>query len=523
MAAFTFTELTPTSFLRRSAAVYAERTAVVDGELRLTYAELHDRCRRLTGALAALGVEPGDRVAVLATNSHVLLEMHHGVPMRGAVLVPLNTRLSLEELVYIIEHSGSSVLVVSEEFADAGPKVAAATGVRLVLAGPGSEYEHLIVSSEPAEVTCGDERGLLGINYTSGTTGRPKGVMTHHRGAYLQSLSLLVHSRMDAATAYLWTVPMFHCNGWCLTWGVTAIGGLHVCLRRIDPERIWALLREEGVTHFSAAPTVLTMIADADGATGPPLEHRVAVQTGGSPPSPTLLARMDELGMDVTHLYGLTETFGPIGINEWQSQWDGLDGAEQARLRARQGVGNVIAEPLRVVDEQGLDVPRDGATPGEIVARGNDVMLGYYEDDAATDAVTRDGWFRTGDLAVMHPDGYLEITDRAKDVIITGGENVASVEVERVIDAHPDVVESAVVGAPDDRWGEVPVAFVTKRPGSPLTEAEVAAHVRVHLAGFKVPKRVHFADLPKTSTGKIQKQALRRTLRTPGPAPAGDV
>lgn len=522
MADFTFTELTPTSFLRRSAAVYAGRTAVVDGELRLTYAELHDRCRRLTGALAAVGVEPGDRVAVLAPNSHVLLEMHHGVPMRGAVLVPLNTRLSHQELVYIVEHAGASVLVVSEELADVGSEVGAATGVRVVIAGPGSEYEALLATSEPAEVACADERGLLGINYTSGTTGRPKGVMTHHRGAYLQSLSLLVHSRMDGETAYLWTVPMFHCNGWCLTWGVTAIGGLHVCLRRIDPERIWELLREEGVTHFSAAPTVLTMIADADGAAGPPLERRVAVQTGGSPPSPTLLARMHGLGMDVTHLYGLTETFGPIGINEWQSRWDGLDDAEQARLRARQGVGNVIAEPLRVVGVDGADVPCDGRTPGEIVARGNDVMLGYYEDDAATEAVTLGGWFRTGDLAVMHPDGYLEITDRAKDVIISGGENVASVEIERVIDAHPDVVESAVVGSPDDRWGEVPVAFVARRPGSSLTEADVVAHVRAHLAGFKVPKRVHFADIPKTSTGKIQKQELRTALRAITPTPARD-
>ncbi len=513
MADFTFSELTPTAFLTRSAEVYAERTAVVDGRLRLTYAELYDRCRRLTGALAGLGVQPGDRVAVLATNSHVLLEMHHGVPMRGAVLVPLNIRLSQEELVYIVEHSGSTVLVVTEEFADVAPTVAALTGTRLVQAGPDSEYERLLSDAQPAEVPCNDERGLLGINYTSGTTGRPKGVMTHHRGAYLQSLALLVHGRMDGETTYLWTLPMFHCNGWCLTWGVTAIGGLHVCLRKVDPEQIWSLLRDEGVTHFSAAPTVLTMVADADGAAGPALERRVAVQTGGAPPSPTLLARMDRLGMNVTHLYGLTETFGPIGINEWQPQWDALDSDDQARMRARQGVGNVVAEPLRVVDGDGADVPRDGRTPGEIVARGNDVMLGYYDDEAATQAVTVGGWFRTGDLAVMHPDGYVEITDRAKDVIITGGENVASVEVERVIDSHPDVVESAVVGAPDERWGEIPVAFVTRRPGAELTAEQVADHVRAHLAGFKVPKQVHFGDIPKTSTGKIRKQALRGVVR----------
>ena len=517
MAAFTFSELTPTAFLRRSAVVYAERDAVVDGDLRLTYAELFDRCRRLTGVLAGLGVQPGDRVAVLATNSPVLLEMHHGVPMRGAVLVPLNIRLSPPELTYILEHSGASLIVLSEEFAEVGAAVAAAVGIPMLPSGPGSEYERLLAVAEPAEVSCTDERGLLGINYTSGTTGRPKGVMTHHRGAYLQSLALLVHNRMDQRTSYLWTVPMFHCNGWCLTWGVTAVGGLHVCLRKIDAERIWVLLRDHGVTHFSAAPTVLTMVAAADGAAGPPLERRVNVTTGGSPPSPTLLRRMDGLGMDVTHLYGLTETFGPIGINAWQERWDDLDTDTQAALRARQGVGNVVAEPLRVVTEKGVDVPNDGMTVGEIVARGNDVMLGYYRDEAATEAATLDGWFRTGDLAVMHPDGYLEIRDRAKDIIITGGENVASVEVERVIDSHPDVVESAVVGAPDERWGEVPVAFVTLRAGAVTTAEDIAAHVRARLAGFKVPKQVHFAEIPKTSTGKIQKQALRQVVQQPAP------
>lgn len=511
MADFTFTELTPTAFLRRSAEVYADRTAVVDGGLRFTYRELFDRCRALTGVLAGLGVEPGDRVAVLASNSHVLLEMHNAVPMRGAVLVPLNTRLVAAELGYILRHAGCALLVLSEEYAEVGAHVAADAGVPVLLAGPGGDYERLLLDAESAEVACVDERGLLGINYTSGTTGRPKGVMTHHRGAYLQSLSLLVHGRMDSETAYLWTVPMFHCNGWCLTWGVTAVGGLHVCLRRIDPDEIWRLLREEGVSHFSAAPTVLTMVATAEGAVGPPLERRVMVQTGGSPPSPTLLSRMDGLGMDVTHLYGLTETFGPIGINEWQTEWNGLDPDAQAALRARQGVANVIADPLRVVAADGGDVPRDGETVGEIVARGNDVMLGYYRDEEATAAATRDGWFRTGDLAVHHPDGYVEIRDRAKDIIITGGENVASVEVERVIDAHPDVVESAVVGIPDEKWGEVPVAYVTVRQGSRLTAEDVSTHVRKHLAGFKVPRLVHFGELPKTSTGKIQKQALRES------------
>jgi fatty-acyl-CoA synthase len=509
VADFTFTELSPPQFLTRAAEVYGDRIAIVDGDVRFTYRQFLDRCEALTGVLAGLGVAPGDRVAVLATNSHVLLEMHNAVPMRGAVLVPLNIRLSEAELGYILEHSGSSLLVLSEEFAAIGARVAAERALPVLQAGPAGEYEQLLAAATPALVPCTDERSLLGINYTSGTTGRPKGVMTHHRGAYLQSLALMVHSRMDSGTTYLWTLPMFHCNGWCMTWGVTGIGGTHVCLRKIDPERIWALLRDEGVTHFSAAPTVLTMIAGADGASGPALERRIAVQTGGSPPSPTLLARLDELGMDVTHLYGLTETFGPLAINEWQSQWDGLDTAAQAALRARQGVGNCIAEPLRVVDGNGADVPRDGAAVGEIVARGNDVMLGYYRDPDATDAVTLGSWLRTGDLAVHHADGYVEIKDRAKDIIITGGENVASIEVERVIDAHPDVIESAVVGLADDRWGEVPVAFVTVRPGATLDAEDVVTHVRAHLAGFKVPREVRFIELPKTSTGKIQKQVLR--------------
>lgn len=509
MAGFTFSELTPADFLRRSAAVRPRGLAVVDGELRLSYAELWDRSLRLTGLLAGVGVEPGDRVAVLCPNSHMMLEAHHGIPLRQAVLVPLNVRLSHDELCYVVEHSGSQVVLATEEYAEAGAAVAEQLGLTLVAAGPDGDYEARLTGADPAPVTCTDERSLLGINYTSGTTGRPKGVMTHHRGAYLQSLALTVHSGMDASSTYLWTLPMFHANGWCLTWGLTAVGGTHVCLRNFDAELVWELLRTEGITHFSAAPTVLTMIAAAQGASGPPLERRVSVQTGGSPPSPTLLSRMDQLGMDITHLYGLTETFGPIGINEWQVEWDALAEPEQAALRARQGVANTIAQPLRVVTEDGADVPADARTMGEVVARGNDLMLGYYRDDEATAAVDLDGWFRTGDLAVMHPDGYLEIRDRAKDVIISGGENIASVEVERALGSHPDVLECAVVAAPDDRWGEVPIAFVSLRPGSGPTTEELQSHVRAQLAGFKVPKQVHFCELPKTSTGKIQKHQLR--------------
>jgi fatty-acyl-CoA synthase len=510
MAEFTFSALTPTSFLERSALVFAERTAVVDGDVRLTYRQLLDRSRQLTGALAGLGVQPGDRVAALCVNSHVMLELHHGVPMRGAVLVPLNIRLSAGELGYIVEHSGARVLVTTTELAVRAAEVAAAAGVRLVIAGgPHDEYEGLLAVAEPALVPCTDERGLLAINYTSGTTGRPKGVEYHHRGAHLQALAMAFHSRLAAESAYLWTLPMFHCNGWCFTWAVGAAGGTHVCLRSIDPDLIWRLLRDEGVTHFSAAPTVLTMIANSPSAAGPVLDRTVHVHTGGAPPSPTLLATMAGLGMEVTHLYGLTETYGPLAINEQKPEWRDLDAGAQAMLKARQGVGNIIAEPLRVVDGEGRDVPADGATMGEILARGNDVMLGYHRDDDATAGVTLDGWFRTGDLAVMHPDGYVEIRDRSKDVIISGGENIASVEVERVIDAHPAVLESAVVGAPDETWGQVPVAFVTLRRDGTATAEDIVGHVRGHLAHFKAPRRVVFGDLPRTSTGKIRKTALR--------------
>jgi len=515
MAAFTFAELTPTDFLMRSAMVFRDRPAIVDGNRRFSYGEFHDRARRLTGLLAGLGVTPGDRVAALCLNSHVMLELHHGVPLRGAVLVPLNTRLLARELAYIVEHSGARVLVASGELADRAREVAATVGVRLIIAGAGSdgrdEYENLLAASDPRVVGCDDERGLLAINYTSGTTGVPKGVMYAHRGAYLQALAVALHTRLDASSVYLWTLPMFHCNGWCFPWAVTATGGTHVCLRGIDTVEIWRLLRTEGVTHFSAAPTVLTMIASAPAALGAPLARSIEVQTGGAPPTPTLLARMSALGMDVTHLYGLTETYGPIAINEWQPQWQQLPREEQATLRARQGVANVVAQGLRVVDIDGQDVPPDGSTMGEVVVRGNDVMLGYYLDPEGTATADLGGWFRTGDLAVRHDDGYLELRDRSKDIIITGGENVSSVELERVIDAHPAVLESAVVGRDDDKWGQVPIAFVTRAPGAEVTTQDIVAHVRENLAHFKTPRQVVFQDLPKTSTGKIQKNRLRNT------------
>jgi fatty-acyl-CoA synthase len=517
-AAFAFSPLTPTSFLRRSAVVFRDRLAVVDGERRMTYGEFAQRSLALTGLLADLGVAPGDRVAALCTNSHVMLEMHNGVPLRGAVLVPLNIRLAPEELRRILDHSGARVLVTTAELADRARSATGDGGIRVLVAGDQQdEYESLLARSQPNVVECADERGLLAINYTSGTTGGPKGVMYHHRGAYLQSLAMALHTRLRSDSRYLWTLPMFHCNGWSFTWAVTAAGGTHVCLRSVDPARIWRLIRTEGITHYSAAPTVLTMIANDPAAHAGPLpDPAIHVDTGGAPPSPSLLSAMARLRMDVTHLYGLTETFGPIVINEWLAAWDERTEEEKSALRARQGVGNVVADPIRVVDDKGENVPADSVTIGEIVVRGNDVMLGYYNDEAATEAASVNGWLRTGDLAVVHPDGYVEIRDRSKDIIISGGENIASVEVERVIDAHPAVVESAVVAMSDEHWGQVPIAFVTTRPGADVTADDIVRHVRERLAHFKAPRRVIFGELPKTSTGKIQKNLLR--ARTGGPA-----
>ena len=514
MADFTFAPLTPVSFLDRAAAAFADRVAVVDGETRLTYADFAARCDRLVSALADSGVDHGDRVGAFCANSHVLLEMHYGVPARGAVLVAVNTRLGPDEARYILQHSGAKLLVATVEYAELADVLATDLDIPLFLAGgEGDTYEGwLDREASRADRVPVDERDLLAINYTSGTTGWPKGVMYHHRGAYLQAVAMAYHADLGPGASYLWTLPMFHCNGWCFTWAVTAAGGTHVCLRRINPAEIWRLLRQERITNFSAAPTVLTMIAE-DPAAGT-LDRRVHVDTGGSPPSPTLLARLDARGLDVTHLYGLTETFGPIAVNVWQPQWDDEDAASAARLRSRQGIANIVARPLRVLDPAGTDVPADGESIGEIAASGNDLMLGYYRDEAATAAATRSGCFLTGDLGVMHPDGYVEIRDRSKDIIISGGENIASVEVERAIDSHPDVVESAVVAAPHPKWGEVPVAFVTRRTGSTVSEADLVSFLRERLAGFKVPEEITFTELPKTSTGKIQKSVLRERVAT---------
>jgi len=512
--AASFEALTPTSFLLRSGSVYGDRAAVIDDGRRFTYAELLERCLRLAGALRNMGIPEGGRVAVLAPNTHVLLEAHCGVPFSGAVLVALNTRLAPADLSFIVAHSGAQALLYDYEFEAIARDIEGQVGggLRLVRAGRADDqYEHLLAASGPYQRTVTDERGLLSINYTSGTTGKPKGVMYHHRGAYLQALAMAMETRLDCDSAFLWTLPMFHCNGWCFPWGVTAAGAVHLCLRKFDPGIVWKHLRESNVTHLNGAPTVLTMLAWHPEAAK--LARPVRVATGGAPPTPAILQRMAELGMDVTHLYGLTETFGPAAICEWRGEWSRLGIEEQARIKTRQGVGNVISQQLRVVDMQGKDVPADGRTLGEIAVRGNNVMLGYYRDEIATRKAIPDGWFRTGDIGVMHTDGYIEIKDRAKDIIISGGENIPSIEVERTLCAHPAVMEAAVVAGPDPKWGEVPVAFVTLKSGAAATEPELVAWAREHIAHFKAPKRVVFGELPRNATGKIQKFVLRARAR----------
>jgi fatty-acyl-CoA synthase len=499
--------LTPTAYLDRSAVVFADRIAVVDGPARWTYREFADRCLRQAGMLTGLGLRPGDRVAVLAPNTHVMLESHYGVLYAGLVLVALNTRLSQAELRYIVEHADCRVLIADASLADLATAVAGDDkSRRVVVTGP--EYEALLGQASPRQVPVTDELALMALNYTSGTTGRPKGVMYHHRGAYLQALAMNTHFRLGADTTYLWTLPMFHCNGWTFTWAVTAAGGTHVCLPRVDPGRIWELLEEEGVTHLCGAPTVLTSLVH-DSAARPITGRRVTAAVGGAPPAPALLERCAELGLDITHLYGLTESFGPVVICDWRGEWDRLPVAEQAIRRARQGVGNIVSSSVRVVDSGGRDVAADGATLGEVALHGNNIMLGYYRDPVATARAIPDGWFRTGDLGVLHPDGYLEIRDRAKDVIISGGENISSVEVEAALASHPAVLEAAVVAVPNEKWGERPVAWVTLKPGGQASADELRQHVRARLAGFKVPDRVEFGPLPKTASGKIRKVELR--------------
>ena len=514
--------LTPVSFLDRARVVHGDRPAVVDGPLTRSYEDFADRCERLAGATLDLGLEPGDAVSVLAPNVSMALEAAFGFPMAAVVFNALNSRLSAPELAWIVAHAESKVLFADHALADVARSIQQQVpGLRLVVSSDTGvsgasdcQYEAMLAAAEPHRASIADEHAVLSLNYTSGTTGHPKGVMYSHRGANLNALAMAAQGGLDSDAVFLWTLPMFHCNGWCYPWAVTAVGGVHLMLRTLEPDTVWRHIREDGVTHFNAAPTVLIGLVNHPDAA--PAPRTVKVATGGAPPSPTLLSQLAELNIDVTHLYGLTETYGPSLICDWRREWDGLPADEQARIKARQGVGTLVTSSVRVVDADGADVPADATTQGEIAIRGNNVMLGYYKDPDATAAASVEGpdgaWFLTGDVAVMHDHGYVEVRDRAKDVIISGGENIASIEVEQALASHLDVVECAVVAAPDDTWGEVPAAFVVLRAGAAVTEADLVEHVKSRIARFKAPKSVTFGDLPKTATGKIQKFALRDQL-----------
>ena len=505
-------ELTPVDFLRRSARVYPHKTAVVHGDRRYTYAQFSERACRLASGLAATGVATGDRIAILSPNTPALLEAHFAIPALGGILVPINIRLQPAEIAHILADSGARFLVVDEALYPqvAELDLAALHIIRIADSGQADDpYEQFLAAAAPDPLPriIADEETPLAMNYTSGTTGQSKGVLCTHRGAYLNAMGQIVEIGLDRNSIFLWTLPMFHCNGWCCTWAITAVGGTHVCLRSVEADAVWDLLDHERITHYNCAPTIQIMMVNSPKAR--PLDRPVTVAMGGSPPSPTLLAQMQQLNFQPIHLYGLTETYGPITICTWPDEWNALPAEEQARLRARQGQGYITAEDVRVVDKEGRDIPRDGETIGEVAMRGNTIMKGYYNQPEATAAAFRHGFFHSGDLAVWHPDGYIELRDRQKDIIISGGENISTIEIEQVVARHPAVLECAVVATPHDKWGERPKAFIDLKEGQQSTEEEIIAFCREQLAHFKCPDAVEFVALPKTSTGKVQKFVLR--------------
>ena len=505
-------ELNPVDFLHRAAYLYPDKVAVVDGGRRYSYSELAERSWRLANALRAAGLQKGDRVATLLFNSSAMLEAHFGVPAAGGILVAVNHRLASAEIGYILQHSGARYLLLDtglEELA-APLDLAGVTVIRCSnTGGPGDPYEELLAGAPPTRPPSWleHEEETISINYTSGTTGRPKGVQYTYRGAYLNALGEVIHAGLGADSVYLWTLPMFHCNGWCFPWAVTAVAARHVTMRAVDPELAWELIDSEGVTHYNGAPTVQLMILNHPRAHR--LERPVTAMVAAAPPSPTLFARMSELNFRVVHVYGLTETYGPITVCPEQEAWRELPLEQRAKYLARQGQAYISADLVRVVDEQMNDVAQDGQAMGEVIMRGNNVMSGYYQDQAATSKAFAGGWFHSGDLAVWHPDGNIELRDRGKDVIISGGENISSIEVEQTIAAHPAVLECAVIGVPHAHWGERPKAFVTLNGTATATPQEIIAFCRERLAHYKCPDTVEFGPLPKTSTGKIQKFVLR--------------
>lgn len=523
------TALTPLRFLERSLEAHPDREAIVDGPRRFTYRQMADTVQRLAEGLNRRGLGEGETVAVLAPNSAEALIAHYAVPLAGGVLVMLNTRLAPPEVEYILGHCEAKFL-----FGDAGllaPIVAAGSaksveaivlhpeedGARGELGTTETAVEHFedwatSAPEHPRAWEVADETATITVNYTSGTTGRPKGVMYSHRGAYLNSLGEVITQGFAPLTKYLWTLPMFHCNGWCTTWALTAVSGTHVCLRAVRGTDAWRLIDDEDVTRMAGAPVVLNTIAGAADAHN--MNGALSITTAGAPPAPTTIALLEQLGIEVIHVYGLTETYGPYSSCEPQPEWSELPVEERAKLKSRQGIGMISADRVRVVDLRDdaelADVPADGETMGEIIMRGNNVMKGYLNSPTDTDVAFRGGWFHSGDLAVMHPDGYVQILDRAKDIVISGGENISTIEVEQAIVAHESVAEVAVVGMPDDKWGQRPLAYVVLAPGAQLSEDELIAFTKTQIAGYKVPSAVEFVtELPTTSTGKIRKNALR--------------
>ena len=522
--------LTPISFLERSAAVFPDKVAIVHGDINYTYGQLYDRCRRLASALAKRGIGIGDTVAIMSPNTPAMLEAHYGVPMCGAVLNALNYRLDASTIAFILQHGEAKILLTDREYSpvirealELHPASIPVIDIDDPYAEGGEllgecDYESLLEEGDADYqwLVPEDEWQAICLNYTSGTTGNPKGVVFHHRGAYLNALGNALVFQIDSRSVYLWTLPMFHCNGWTFTWGVTAVSGTHVCLRKVLPDHIFPSIKNNLVSHMCGAPIVLNMLVHAPAEQKIQFDQTVEVATGGAAPPSQVIVEMEKMGFRVTHLYGLTETYGPATVCAWQEQWDGCDTDERAALMARQGVRYPTLEDVRVIDPETMEpTPHDGETMGELMVRGNTVMRGYLKNSQATDEAFYGDWYHTGDLGVTHEDGYIEVRDRSKDIIISGGENISSLEVEDVLYRHPGVMEAAVVARPDEKWGESPCAFITVAPDQkePPSEDNIVAWCRQNLAGYKIPRTIVFGPLPKTSTGKIQKFVLRDRAR----------